>query len=445
MRTTSRTFVALGALTLTIGMGGTPSAEARQAATAPLHVNSCWPTDNGPVVLDSIAYSTSAVDVTDSAATVHVVVDAHDTGGPGPATGVASMTLATSLGRVPLRLSGGHWVGALRVPHGTEGTRVTGDLLATDDGGHTTDLDGNGPGGYVVDISDTTPDRTAPQLEDLRVARHHVDTTHRARRVHVTATVTDTGSGVASVVAGPDYPNARSAQLTRVPGTDRFRGALVVPRFVGDHSQRLTARVTDVVGNTKVWRAHEVRNAGFDALLQITSGDPDRQAPRLVRVMHATRHLDLRRHDGQEVVEVLLSDNRGVGKAWVLVQGFAGSHALHRVSGTARRGVWRATVRVGRCGNGPGTGHLALTVMDQSHQYTSAGLGPVHVRALDRRPFEAHWVVPPANALLFRFDEPVHGISASNVAVRDPQQATVAGTWSCRGASGSPVSCLRGA
>ncbi|HEX4471087.1 MAG TPA: hypothetical protein VH085_03905, partial [Nocardioides sp.] len=47
--------------------------------------------------------------------------------------------------------------------------------------------------------------------------------------------------------------------------------------------------------------------------------------------------------------------------------------------------------------------------------------------------------------LLFRFDEPVHGISASNVAVRDPQQATVAGTWSCRGASGSPVSCLRGA
>ena len=58
------------------------------------HINACWPTDHGFPVIDSVTVTPDDVDVTADDVSVTVSVTAHDTGGPGAASGIQRVSAA---------------------------------------------------------------------------------------------------------------------------------------------------------------------------------------------------------------------------------------------------------------------------------------------------------------------------------------------------------------
>ena len=112
-----------------VGVAAPPAVEAEQPAAAPAGVNGCWSSDNGDPVLDGLDLEPDTVDVTDGPAQVAVTVDAHDTGGPGAATGIDRASLYATNGadgraarylRTTLTRGGdGLWHGTLTVPRGS--------------------------------------------------------------------------------------------------------------------------------------------------------------------------------------------------------------------------------------------------------------------------------------------------------------------------------------
>lgn len=70
----------------------------------PSHVNHCWSSDNGYPVVDDATFSPSSVDVSSAPATVTMTVHAHDTGGPGPASGIRQVLAPLTWPRSTLSL-----------------------------------------------------------------------------------------------------------------------------------------------------------------------------------------------------------------------------------------------------------------------------------------------------------------------------------------------------
>src|SRR4051812_15299361 len=178
----------------------------RTAVASPL--NDCHSSDNGDPALTSISLSPAVVDVRSASARVEITATAEDTGGPGLATGVRSLSVEMpdpgtgGFTEVPLGLdaSTGAWTGSLIVPRGVRAGRLRiNQAFVHDRAGQASWYGGEGialssvPGTHVVDIHSIEPpvDKTAPILTAFSFNPHSMDTTQGPRRVVVTARAHD--------------------------------------------------------------------------------------------------------------------------------------------------------------------------------------------------------------------------------------------------------------
>ena len=116
------------------------------------------------------------------------------------------------------------------------------------------------------------------------------------------------------------------------------------------------------------------------------------------------------------------------------------------MSGTRWRGVWAGRMRVHRCSFGPVTVPLHVNATDGRGVTHGTAVRAVRILSPDRTPPRVHglWSVSPT---VFRFSEPVHGISTTTVDAYDKNLDPISGTWKCRDGRGGHshrVSCRTG-
>ena len=195
---------------------GLASVEAAQVAVPALALpaSACFTsTDNGDPVMTGFTVSPQVVDSRDGAKTVTFTVTGRDTGGPGPASGLREATVYLGLG------DGNYNISVTLRP--TSSDTLSGALVVlpqfrtadrTVEGVDVGDWSGNGKHydhaalaelGFPNTLSTVTHfDTTRPQLTSLKLSTTSVDTRRHARRITVTARVTDDSAGVAEVLVG---------------------------------------------------------------------------------------------------------------------------------------------------------------------------------------------------------------------------------------------------
>lgn len=464
---TARTLAALAVLALPLGALTAPPAYA-----APVALSSCTNPDNGDPVVSAATVSTAALDTRSVAQTVDLTVTATDTGGPGAASGVASVTAqlwTTDLSVAPedpvamTRALDGRWHATLVVPRAVRPGTYQPHLVVTD-------AAGNGVaygGGTDRPLADTdvavrsVRDTVAPRVVRLHLGRTKVDTRTEAKRVLATVRVVDAVAGVKRVllVAGSGRRSA-SLFLHRVRGTDHdgvWRGRITVPRYLGDvtwHVQELT--VVDKVVNV---RRYTYRLLGrLSSLLEadrviVVRSTGDSTAPSAAGTTVTPGTVDVRGGDQQVVVRVRASDVASPVTA-VAARLLDPEHSdgvvdvdLHRVSGAPRDGWWEGTATVPHCGVA-GTWTTQVTVTDsadRSRQYFR-GLPVLQVVAGDNATAAVVRTFDANGRLVLDFAEDVTGITPVSAPVRSlGDVGDVVGTWTCTDVTGASVSCATGA
>lgn len=453
------------ALILVTGWGLVLPASTATAAAAKLvtHVNDCWSTDRVPPVIDALTVTPATVD-TDSPATVDFTVEAHDVGGPGPASGVGKVEvdLQDPIGAFVtssvLTLRGdGKWRGSAIVPTGSQGN-LDAKVSAWDKSGdHQVSLQFGRPSVRffpdAVQASNTIPpsdDHTPPALTGLHLSTTRIDTRSTAKFLTITATATDDDSGVASVRVDffPQVGHGHSHQVELTPSgaPGEFRGKVRFQRDISNHHEGLGLVVTDHAGNTSAYGRGGLRKLGLATRITVLSGPLDTRGPRVVRVLEAGPSVDIRRHAQSYPVRVRMADPQGVAAVFMHVRGVTRDVGLHRVSGTEKNGVWAGRLQIARCSFGPVTLPLHIGATDRHGVTRGTFVRQVHIVSPDRTPPAAHvrWHGSPT---VFTFSEPVHGISTTNVHAFDTDFTPVTGSWKCRTGKGPHshrVSCVTG-
>lgn len=452
------------------------------AAATPL--NDCHSTDNGDPRLTSISLSPDTVDVSASPARVDITATAEDTGGPGPASGVrgVSVEMGDPGGdnfreiRLARDASSGPWTGAMTIPHGSPAGRlrisqafVTDRTRQTQSYGPEDTSLSSVPGVHSVTVK-TLTDPTRPKLTAFRFTPGSVNTTHRTRRLLVTAHAHDPQSGVTGVSAiftGPRGGHATFADLRRVAGTtDTYRGHAQIDRFVTSGRWRVAGiGVVNGAGRT-AWISHRrLGKLGFKRSLHVTSR-PDQRAPTLRALHRSPAALDVRGSDQLLTVTARLKDV-GAGIRWADATFDARGHtptiALHRVAGTKHLGTWRGQVRVSRCHATAGSWRIVVSAMDRRGNYAFfnarhlsrrglpatvqvkavAPASPPHVRV-------ARFFTSPDGRVQLVFSRAVSGIDPASAPVfqlsdeETPVGAPTAGAWTCRDRTAAITSCSSG-
>ncbi len=465
---TARLLAALAALALPLGaLTGTP------AYAAPVALSSCVDPDNGDPVVTSAALSRTSADTTEGPATVDLVVTAGDTGGPGAASGVATIT-AQLWGPAgygpenPVEMTtdgSGTWRAGLSVPRGSTPGTFRPHLVVTDVAGNGV-LYGEGtghpvPGDPVLGIT-SVPDRTAPRLARLTLGATDVDTRRHAARVTVTARVKDGRAGVTRVLvtAGGGRRSAM-AFLQRVSGTvndGAWRGTLVVPRYLGRVTWHVgNVAVVDGVVNVRRYPAKRLaaldRTRRVDRVLHVRSRT-DRHRPSAASPSMSVSGVDVTAGDRSVVFRVRARD-AAAGVAGVRLRLLDPGHSdgafdteLSLLSGTRRAGVWGATVTVPRCGSVAGLWQSQLKVTDRAKRtrHYLSGQPTLQVSAPDNLVPRVVRTTTADNRVVLDVDEDVTGITPTSApvhALADGSQ--VVGTWTCADAAGVAVPCATGA
>jgi hypothetical protein len=404
----------------------------------------------------------AVVDPTSGPVTVSVTARAHDTGGPGAATGIAHVRLellsddadsGTTSGPESLdvhlvRSGPGRWTGRLVVPEGVNATYDAYPVVIDRTGlaAGSTDL-GLPPITDVLDASGA-PDTTPPTLTSLTVSRTKVDTRHHAATVRVRGRLSDAGSGPWLLTMFG--PRGRDMDLHRHGTHGRFSTLVRIPRRDGSYRWHLSFRAVDRDWNDVYLSHHWLVTHGFPATVRVVSGPEDTTGPRVGRVTGLPHTLDLRRHPRHVTLLVRASDAQGVRtvRASLLAHNGAGTQtrvvAFHRVSGTTRSGLWRGRLPVGSCLPGPVGATVYIRAVDVDGNDADVVRGAVRLLTLDRKPPVATYHRFTRHEVRVRLSEPVHGISAHHVRVLTAGGKVVDGSWSCRRADGHAVSCRRG-
>ena len=482
MRLSSRkwtSLLAVGALGAAgIGVLGTPVALA--ALAAPL--NDCASVDNGDPVLDSLTMSPTSVDVTGADAIVTISAEAHDTGtidplttveDPGSVSGVDHIDVTidpptgTRLDSSSVRLveSAGEFTGSLTVPRWS----VPGDwsiqhLTVYDRAGNYTELsDADMPFAHVIHAT-SIADTTGPVLRHVSFSPSRVDTTARSRKVTFRVRATDTESGVrddvALLVRRPGWGN-QQVLLRHVSG-NVYLGNLRVPRWVGDSTWRLrNVTLHDKQANMTHVRRKRLTALGFPRRLRVLSGDEEGR-PRITGFSRTPALVDVRTSNGKVTLTVKARDSlSGVADVTVALRrpdvGTSVISRLRRVSGTAKDGTWRGTVRFERCATPAMVLHAELIIGDRAGNFREyAELRPgwpktVTIAAADHiAPFAelTNSPPPPDGPVGIEFNEPVSGLD-DHTAVVAPLTAqgtpgdSISGSWTCANSAGA-VDCLEG-
>jgi hypothetical protein len=268
---------------------------------------------------------------------------------------------------------------------------------------------------------------------------------------------------LAAIADGPGFRSA-DVVLRKIDGTsDRYRGVMTIPKWVGDGRWRISrVYVRDAAGNNVQFNYAGLGGAGFARSFSVRSRT-DHAPPRMTDFTRTPSRLDVRTHDGKLHVTVKATDaGSGVASLRVVwsdpqeggtAVGIGGS--LHRVSGTAHSGTWKATLTVRRCH--PATALIygaTVFINDRSGRISDRSPpSAVHLR-YDDYSFADFAVSPPSTAsdpVRVFFDEAVNGITRRSAVVRqgiDPRDATpdplVPGSWTCTSISGTVTDCRTG-
>jgi hypothetical protein len=464
----TRTLAALAAVVLPLGLlagAGTP------AYAAPVPLSPCVDPDNTRPVVTAVTLSKATVDTTAGTDAVDVTVAESDAGGPGAASGVASvrMTLVGPPGGFAteglVRMTdagGGSWTVHLVLPRGLAPGEYRPQLTVVDRAGNYRSY-GSGadavPGDPALHVA-SVADRAAPALASLRLSTTSLSTRRTAKNLVVRVHATDARAGVKriAVAAAADSRRVATARLRLVSGTandGRWRGTLRIPRYMGDATWRLVSvGLADRLVNVRNLSAGDLRRlAGrrhVDRSFRVRSRS-DAARPTARPATFSVPAVDVTAADQQVVVRVRASDDAAGVAALRLRLLDPGSSdggfdtAMTRVSGTVRDGVWQSVVTITQCGTVGGTWTAQLKLTDaagRSRQYLS-GQPTLAVTARDN-------LVPQvvrtyvSGAPVLSFSEDVTGITATSATVYDDAGNDVAGAWSCTDVTGAVAACSVG-
>ncbi len=445
-------------------VGGVSMASARSGRTAPGVVNGCWSSDNGYPVLTRLTVSPRTVE---QGQTFTITASAHDVGGPGPATGISSVEVDypdIGGGIMLARQADGTYVGRASFARvdTTLGPHSAWYAMVTDRAGNRHQIPENelASQGFdtTVDVVPSTAETTPPLVSHVSIPTR-ADGRHGGR-ITVTARVTDTGSGVASVVFDLLIPRGDSTDRYRrmrlVPGTtDTYRGSFRLPHWGGTAVSTYRLQyiyATDRAGN------HELKQE--NKAIQVRRR-PDTTKPRLVGhlwIRGGARTLDLRTHARTVTLMGRFTDTgsgvRYVGlHAWHTgLSGFGDLHALGpatRVAGNRYHGTWAQRFRARPCdAAGNGVWLFAPQVfMDAVHMVGRFTEGDVlrggKILADDHIP-PRYGFRSSGGSIRFHFSESVRGLTGASALVTDPDDNPVPGTWTCATAAGAAADCARG-
>jgi hypothetical protein len=126
-------------------------------------------------------------------------------------------------------------------------------------------------------------DATSPKLVGLAVTPTTIDTSQQRERIHVSASLLDSGSGVASggyfFLHGPG--GSTVIDLHKRHGS-RWSGSAWVPRCVGSSTWRIQGNdFTDHAGNFRDYSSSQLRAAGLPSTIHVTSRTGDLTPPQV--------------------------------------------------------------------------------------------------------------------------------------------------------------------
>ncbi|MGZ4596196.1 MAG: Ig-like domain-containing protein [Actinomycetes bacterium] len=419
--------------------------------------------------------SAQSVDVTKHEQRLELEVVVVDTGGPGPAVGVASVTVGW-----PLPAGGSPGVGPARLAVGADGTTWRGvvtvprGVMPGTWGAYVGVIDREGTvfpfGPDALRALGQSPDLTVishrdrdlPTVVGLRLSRPSVDTRRSARRVTIRVRARDRTSGLgwAQVTAWGGATGRRAvASLALVSGSRQdgtWRGDLVLPRWAGTGPWRLTVRLADRAEHHVTLTSHDLARRGLRHAVAVVSGR-DRSPPTLTRIRLLTSSLDVRTADGAVRVSVRATDI-GSGVAKVLARLSTGDDGglgvplpLRLVSGDRHDGRWAGTIPVARCQSGyrppSGTRDLPVevTVFDRARRGgASISQSRVSVAFRDNYPPAASAHRDESGLVHITFNEDLvtaNGHWDPLVRPESGSGAELTGTWACSGVDGAPVDC----
>jgi hypothetical protein len=456
------------------------------AAAEPVGVNDCHSTDNGDPRLVEFRYGPAKVNVVNDSDQVRFRVQARDTGGPGPASGVRTVLVwfGTSGGGDEFGTDGhrlrkrgdGWWVGSVPVPLRTP------HRLWPVEGLELRDRAGNGESysradlrrltGRSLDVFITTArDRTRARLTAFSVTPKSVDTRDKVRYVTFKARMVDRQSDVHWVVVDGSgdtswlSPETGSVELTKVPGSrHRFRARVPVPRWVGDRAWRTTGVWTwNSANKLASYSSRELAELGFDSDFSVASGT-DRTRPQARSLDVSEKALDVRTRDAEVSFTVHATDlASGVHSVIATSEEEDFWLVLTRTSGTANDGVWTGTLDVDHCRTTTGTWRLNLLVFDRNGDYSQsteydaeelAARGWQHRIRVTGGDHERPWVdlsrrVRPTGPIRMTTSEAVQGIGPDSARLHRIRAdgslgRALPGTWRCLDRRKDRVSCRTG-
>jgi hypothetical protein len=457
-----------------------------QPRVAASPVNDCHSTDNGDPNLTSISLSPDVVDVSAAPARIDITATASDTGGPGAASGVRSVSVEMpeapggEVGFRDVRLSldgsSGTWTGSMDLPQGSAAGRLRISQAFVRDQARQLQWYGpedvplsSVPGVHVITVKSLI-DATPPKLTAFRFTPGSVNTTHRTRRVLVAARAHDPQSGVRSVSAvftGPHGGHATVADLRPAPGTaDRYRGRVRISRYLPSGRWRVAGVAVANGAGGFAWIPYSrLGRLGFKRSLEVVSR-LDRRAPSLQNLRRTPAGLDVRTSDQLLTVTARLRDV-GAGIRWADAtfdgRGRTPTMPLHLVSGTRHDGTWRGQVSVSRCHSTADTWKIIVSAMDRRGNYSFwnarrlAGRGlPAAVRVKAMPPATpphvrvARYFVHPAGRIKLVFASAISGLDTTSAPVHrlrgdfDPVGPPIAGKWTCFDRTAAVASCATG-
>ena len=436
---------------------GVLSAPSGAAAASSVPLSECVDPDHGRPVLVESTVSPSVVDVRNKPATVTITARVKDTGGPGPASGLKTVTASTVVGAVSLEPSSADiWTSRVTIPRGVGPSQSVVGLELWD---RARNYQAYRAGALNV-LADR--DTRGPVLRRLRLSTTHLDTRWQPAEARIWAHVTDNMAGTAKVTLSLSRPQPWSGGDYRVPlhlvegspANGWWRGALRMPRWQSDFTGLLGIGTLDAVNNVGGIIGAELRRVGPSRIT--VRSRTDLRKPAVRRPAVAPASVDVTESAGAVRFTVRASDAKsGVAHVDVSVGKLV---ALHLVSGNRRDGLWRARLPITRCTVAQSY-HAIVIVTDRAGMTRGLGADPLTytVANSDRVPPEVAGpsTQPPASGpVTVTFTEDVTGISSASAPVTegrpvdaDPYNPTqpIAGSWSCASSSASQVDCATGA
>ncbi|HEY7042708.1 MAG TPA: Ig-like domain-containing protein [Nocardioidaceae bacterium] len=461
-RTVARRTSSLALGALLTGTLVTLAAPAAQAAA----VNNCWNKDNGDPVLTGFSRAPASVDVRHGAKKVNFTVKAHDTGGPGAASGISSVSVFAyssagfkSVFATLRKNAAGDYAGAATIPRWTSNGQWQISSVSL------SDRAGNYKTYYQTDLSDagfpttfsvtSTPDTTAPRLTGFTFSPGSVNTTKAAKSVTFTAKVTDSQSGVNGVYVSAEgkAPNARGfAFLSHVSGPT-YRGKMLIGTWVRTSAWHITnVSFSDKIGNFAALSYAQLGARHFKRNLAVKSGI-DTGKPTMASFGRAPAKVDVRTKNKQVAVTVRAKDAKsGVASVYVSFVGktFSTGGFLSRKSGSSHNGVWKGSVLVAKCSASSGRLKGTVTITDLAGNTRDFKVTVLTVRAGDHRVPQATTPssIATSDPVVVTFNESVNGIDTNSATLRKvgfPNDGPkIAGAWACKTAAGANTNCKTG-